>query len=434
MKKEELMDKIVSLAKRRGFIFPGSEIYGGLSGTWDYGPLGVELRKNIKDHWWNFFVRSRENIYGIDSAILMSAKVWQASGHAESFADTMVDCKKCKNRFRVDKIEVEKGCPDCGAKDFTEAKSFNTMFKTYVGPVENDASITYLRPETAQGMFVNFKNIIDTIRPKLPFGIAQIGKAFRNEITTGNFIFRSREFEQMEIEYFLNKDDWEKPFNSWLGDMHEWSKKIGISKLHDREVPDDERAHYSKRTVDLDFDFPFGREELYGLAYRTDFDLKNHIKMSGEELYYYDEEKNTKVVPHVIEPTFGVDRTVLALLVSSYREEKVSDGTRAILSFKPSMAPYKIAVFPLVSNKVNIVKKARSIYENLGTLFTTAWDDIGNVGKRYRRQDEIGTPWCVTVDYETLENNTVTVRDRDTMKQERLNVSELEKYFTEQLK
>jgi len=426
-----LMEKIVSLAKRRGFIFPGSEIYGGLAGTWDYGPLGVELKNNIKKEWWRRFVRSSENIYGIDTGILMSAKVWEASGHVESFVDPMVDCKKCKARFRADTIDIKKGCPDCGANDFTEARPFNMMFKTYVGPVVDTASETYLRPETAQGMFVNFKNVVDSVHPKLPFGIAQIGKAFRNEITPGNFIFRTREFEQMEIEYFIKGTEWEQWFEFWLKRMHQWAEDLGIGKLHDREVPPEERAHYSQRTVDLDFDFPFGREELYGIAYRTDFDLKNHAKFSGVEIAYYDEETKEKITPHVIEPTFGVDRTLLALLVSSY----VEDAERIILKLHPLLAPYKVAVFPLLANKAELVKKAARIFEDLMRVSHLAvdWDDRGNIGKRYYSQDEIGTPWCVTVDFQTLEDDTVTVRDRDTMRQERIAVSELIAYFEDKL-
>ena len=426
-----LMEKIVSLAKRRGFIFPGSEIYGGLAGTWDYGPLGVELKNNIKKEWWRRFVRSSENIYGIDTGILMSAKVWEASGHVESFVDPMVDCKKCKARFRADAIDIKKGCPDCGANDFTEARPFNMMFKTYVGPVVDTASETYLRPETAQGMFVNFKNVVDSVHPKLPFGIAQIGKAFRNEITPGNFIFRTREFEQMEIEYFIKGTEWEQWFEFWLKRMHQWAEDLGIGKLHDREVPPEERAHYSQRTVDLDFDFPFGREELYGIAYRTDFDLKNHAKFSGVEIAYYDEETKEKITPHVIEPTFGVDRTLLALLVSSY----VEDAERIILKLHPLLAPYKVAVFPLLANKAELVKKAARIFEDLMRVSHLAvdWDDRGNIGKRYYSQDEIGTPWCVTVDFQTLEDDTVTVRDRDTMRQERIAVSELIAYFEDKL-
>ena len=433
---QNLMDKIVSLAKRRGFIYPGSEIYGGLGGTWDYGPLGVELKNNIKREWWKRFVHGRDDIFGVDTSILMNVKVWEASGHLKSFVDPMVDCKKCKARFRADKIDVKKGCPECGAKDFTDARSFNMMFKTFVGPVEDTASETYLRPETAQGMFTNFKNVVDSFHPKLPFGIAQIGKAFRNEITPGNFIFRTREFEQMEIEYFVREKDWKKVFEDWLGEMRKWVEAIGISNIYDREVPLEERAHYSKRTVDLDFEFPFGGEELYGIAYRTDFDLKNHAEKSGVDLGYYDEEIKERFIPHVIEPTFGVDRTVLAVLLNSYYED--DDGKRVLLKLKPRLAPYKVAVFPLLANKPQLVEKARTIYKNLQlttyNLQPIAWDERGNIGKRYYAQDEIGTPWCVTIDFQTLEDDTVTVRDRDSMKQERILAKELAGYFSERLK
>lgn len=428
------MDKIVSLCKRRGFIFPGSEIYGGLAGTWDYGPLGSELANNIKQEWWRKFVSARDDIYGIRTSILMNGKVWEASGHVGGFSDPMVDCKKCKGRFRADKIDVTKECPACGERDFTEVRSFNMMFKTHAGPVEDTASEVYLRPETAQGMFVNFKNVLDTMRPKLPFGLAQIGRAFRNEITPGNFIFRAREFEQMEIEYFIKEKNWPEVFEHWLGEMHEWIKFLGIKNTHDREVPAGDLAHYSRRTVDIDFAYPFGREELYGLAYRTDFDLKQHAQFSGQELVYYDEETKEKITPHVLEPSFGVDRTFLALLLSSYQE----DGERVFLKLNPKIAPVKVAVFPLVANKENIVKKAQEIFRNLKLKTDNpglvAWDARGNIGKRYYAQDEIGTPWCVTVDYQTLENDTVTVRDRDTAKQERIAVKELPAYFSEKLK
>ncbi|KKU52830.1 MAG: Glycine-tRNA ligase [Parcubacteria group bacterium GW2011_GWA2_47_10] len=431
-----LMERLVSLAKRRGFIYAGSEIYGGLGGTWDYGPLGVELKNNIKKEWWKRFVSYRRDMYGIDSSILMNSKVWEASGHLKNFVDPMVDCKKCKGRFRADKIDVSSGCPTCGAKDFTEARPFNMMFKTHAGPVEDSGAEVYLRPETAQGMFVNFKNVIDSFHPKLPFGIAQIGKAFRNEITPGNFIFRTREFEQMEIEYFIKPGGWESQFDYWLGEMRKWTEFLGIAKgVSEREVSAEDRAHYSKRTIDIDFEFPFGKEELYGLAYRTDFDLKNHIEKSGIDLVYYNEETKKKLVPHVIEPTFGVDRTMLAVLLNSFAEEEVKEGEiRAVLKFPARLAPVKVAVFPLVSNKENILAKAEEVHGRLKeSIDSVRWDDIGNIGKRYRRQDEIGTPWCVTVDYQTLEDGTVTVRDRDTMKQERIAAGELAGYFHKKL-
>ena len=432
---KNLMEKITSLAKRRGFIFPGSEIYGGLGGTWDWGPLGTELKNNIKREWWRMFVREREDMYGVDSAILMNAKVWEASGHVKNFVDPMVDCKSCKMRYRADKIDIKKGCPNCGKKDFTEARPFNMMFKTHVGPVEDTAAATYLRLETAQGMFVNFKNVVDSMHPKLPFGIAQVGKAFRNEITPGNFVFRIREFEQMEIEYFIREEEWQASFEYWLGEMRRWLEFLGIHKMtRELEIPAKDRAHYSKRTVDIDFDFPFGRGELYGIAYRTDFDLTGHSKASGAELVYYDGDKKEKIIPHVIEPTFGVERTALALLVAGFREEKDKEGIRTVLGFPPCLAPVAVAVFPLLANKAKLIDTARKVFHNLKEHFPTAWDGIGNIGKRYRRQDEIGTPWCVTVDFQTLEDESVTVRDRDTMKQERIAISDLPAYFSGKLK
>ena len=426
------MEKIVSLCKRRGFIFPGSEIYGGLAGTWDYGPLGVELKNNIKQLWWRRFVQERDDVVGIDSSIIMNPKVWEASGHVSEFADPMVDCKKCKSRFRADQIDMKAGCPECGAHDFTDVRAFNMMFRTYAGPVEDSANQTYLRPETAQGMFVNFKNVLDTTRRTLPFGIAQIGKAFRNEITPRDFLFRSREFEQMEIEYFIHERDWEKHFDEWFKLMRGWCETIGLNKshIHECECLPENRSHYSKKTVDIEFDYPFGRKELYGLAYRGDFDLKNHFKEPP-----YREEGVDPSYPHVIEPTWGVDRTILAVLLESYREEENEKGKRVFLKLLPRLAPYTIAVFPLVGNKPDVVEKARKVYKDLKLKnLNIAWDDRGNIGKRYYGQDEIGTPWCVTIDYQTLEDDTVTVRDRDTMKQERIAAKELEMYFREKLR
>ena len=420
------LDKIVSLCKRRGFVYPGSEIYGGLANSWDYGPLGVELKNNIKRLWWQKFVHGRDDIVGIDAALIMNPKVWEASGHLKEFKDPLVECKKCHKRFKAD--EIDGACPECGSKEsFNEAKDFNLMFKTFLGPSEDSASTVYLRPETAQAMFVDFKNVLDTTRKTIPFGIAQIGKAFRNEITPGNFIFRTREFEQMEIEYFIKKENWQESFEHWRRQMLAWMEEIGLDlkHIHELEVPAAERAHYSKRTIDFEFDFPFGRKELYGLAYRTDFDLRNHFKeppyreaVTGEEFY-----------PHVIEPTWGVDRTVLAVLSSAYDD---NDKNRTVLKLKPQLAPYKAAVFPLSANKPDLVNKARSVYKLLTThysLLPIAWDDRGNVGKRYYSQDEIGTPFCVTVDYQTLEDETVTVRDRDTTKQERIKILELVDYL-----
>jgi glycyl-tRNA synthetase len=444
MKKEEkkndsdLMDKIVSLCKRRGFIFPGSEIYGGMANSWDYGPLGVELKNNVKQGWWKKFVHSRTDMVGIDAALIMNPKVWEASGHLKNFTDPLVECKKCHERFRADKISGDK-CPACGG-ELTTAKQFNLMFKTFIGPAEESANVAYFRPETAQAMFVDFKQVAETSRKRIPFGIAQIGKAFRNEITPGNFIFRTREFEQMEIEYFIREKDWEKTFEYWHEEMYKWMGELGLKKehLHDLEVPEKERAHYSKRTIDIEYDFPFGTDELYGLAYRTDFDLGNHAKSSGQSLEYLDPETQEKFIPHVIEPTFGVDRSVLAVLCESYNEEEAPTSEegktepRVVLKFPKWLAPIKVAILPL-SKKEELAKVARPIYEDLVKNFACEYDETQSIGKRYRRQDEIGTPYCVTVDFETLEDKAVTVRDRDTMKQERINIEELINYLKKKL-
>ena len=423
---QELMEKIVSLCKRRGFVFPGSEIYGGLANSFDYGPLGVELKNNIKNAWWRRFVHQRDDMVGIDAALIMNTKVWQASGHLENFSDPLVECKKCHHRFREDTLEG-KNCPDCKG-ELMNAKQFNLMLKTFLGPVENEDSMVYFRPETAQAMFVDFKNVLDTTRRKLPFGIGQIGKAFRNEITPGNFIFRTREFEQMEIEYFIKESEWEKTFEMWQAEMKLWITEIlGIdwNHIHELEVPKGELAHYSKRTIDFEYHFPFGVSELYGLAYRTDFDLRNHFK----EEPYEDVENKEKLYPHVIEPTFGVDRSVLAVLCEAYAEEE----DRVVLKLKPALAPYKVAVFPLLKNKPELVEKATEVYHGLKKQFNVAFDDRGNIGKRYYSQDEIGTPFCITVDFDTLENGDVTVRDRDTMKQERIKISDLQTFLNDKL-
>ena len=427
-KEDDLMEKIVSLCKRRGFIFQGSEIYGGLGGTFDWGHFGVALKNNIKQNWWKKFVESRADMYGVDAAILMRQEVWQASGHVAGFADPMVECEKCHTKFRADQIEDKTKCTNCGGK-LGETKQFNMMFKTHVGAGEDSSSVSYLRPETAQGMFVNFKNTVDAFHPKLPFGMAQIGKAFRNEIAPRDFVFRSREFEQMEIEYFIRAIDWEKYFEYWKGEMLDWMEEIGIdmSKVHELEVAKEDRAHYSSRTVDFEFDFPFGRKELFGLAYRTDFDLKQH------KLDYIDEENAVKMVPHVIEPTFGVDRAVLTTLLSAYIEDETGDEVRPYLRLKPSIAPVICAVSPLLKNKIELVEYANTkVYAPLKAEFgRVAWDDNGNIGKRYRRQDEIGTPFCIVVDFDTLTDDTVTVRDRDTGKQERIKVIDLKNYIKE---
>lgn len=426
------LDKIVSLCKRRGFIYPGSEIYGGLANSWDYGPLGVELKNNIKQLWWRRFVQQRDDIVGIDAAIVMNPKVWVASGHLKEFTDDLVECKNCHARFKSD-VNV---CKECDGKEFTAPRKFNLMFKTFLGPSEDTASTVYLRPETAQAMFVDYKNVLDSTRINVPFGIAQIGRAFRNEITPGNFIFRTREFEMMEIEYFINPNQWEKYFEHWRGEMISWIKELGINEnnIYELEVPKEERAHYSKRTIDFEYDFPFGKEELYGLAYRSDFDLKNHQEQSGQNLEYTDQASSEKFIPHVIEPTWGVDRSFLAVLCEAYDD---SNSERLVLHLKPQLAPHKVAVFPLVANKPELVEKAKEIYRQLKTnpyTLNPIWDDRGNIGKRYYSQDEIGTPWCVTVDHQSLEDNSVTVRDRDTTKQERVNIAALEDYFESKLK
>lgn len=426
---ENLMEKIVSLCKRRGFVFSGSEIYGGLAGTYDYGHHGGELLHNIKNSWWKKFVSSRRDMYGIRAAILMRAEVWQATGHADHFADPMVECVKCKKRFRADQIEDKEKCMDCGG-DLSEARQFNMMFQTKVGASEDSSAVSYLRPETAQGIFVNFKNTVDAYHPKLPFGIAQIGKAFRNEITPRDFLFRQREFEQMEIEYFVREGDWEKYFIYFKDEMLEWMEEIGIdmNKVHELEVDASDLAHYSKRTLDFEFDYPFGRKELFGLAYRTDFDLKTH------KLEYVDEEAGSKITPHIIEPSFGVDRAFLALMLSAYSEDTSGEDTRVFLKFKPNMAPIVACVSPLLKNKPELVKKAEDIFNTLKNEFGNMdYDDNGNIGKRYRRQDEIGTPWCIVVDFDTLEDDTVTVRDRDTGAQERVKVSELVGFIKDKL-
>lgn len=422
----DLMSKIISLCKRRGFIYPGSEIYGGLANTFDFGPLGVELSNNIKKSWWKTFVQGREDIYGLDGGILMNTKIWEASGHTESFIDVLVECKKCHKRFRVDHLEGKKECPECSG-ELTEPKKFIPMFKTFIGPVEDSSSVVYLRPETAQAIFVNFKNILDSFHPKIPFGIAQMGKAFRNEITLGNFIFRKLEFEQMEIEYFIYEKDWKKYFEDWKKRMEEWVVGLGVKKknLRWRGHKQDELSHYSKRTEDLEYDFPFGFKELYGLAYRTDFDLKNHAQKSGKDLRYTDPETGEKFFPHVVEPSFGLERTILPILLDAYYEEKVKGEKRMVLKLKPELAPIKVAVFPLLANKPKLVNKAREVYETLKPEFSTAWDDRGNIGKRYYAQDEVGTFLCVTCDFETLEENDVTIRERDSMKQIRIKIEEL---------
>lgn len=479
-----LMDKIISLAKRRGFVFPGSEIYGGLANSWDYGPLGVELKNNIQQLWWERFVHRRDDMVGIDAALIMNPKVWEASGHISTFSDPLVECKKCHHRFRLDEIGNSKSdlpaevpaqagarnpkqkiiCPDCGG-ELTKPKQFNLMLKTFLGPAEERANAVYLRPEIAQAMFVNFKQVLDTTRKRLPFGIASQGKAFRNEITPGNFIFRTREFDLMEFEYFVKppsassrtnadlvprhdsgqaqtnaeKEEWEKWFEYWRNEMKEWiTNDLGIDpkKIHEVEISKEDRAHYSKRTIDFEYEYPFGQKELYGLAYRADFDLKNHEKFSGQNLKYRDPETGEEFWPHVIEPTFGLNRSVLATLLEAYTEEQTANSKeqRVYLKLPLKLAPYKAAVFPLLANKPELVKFARKIYDDLRKHFTVAWDDRGNIGKRYYSQDEIGTPFCITIDFDSLKKNDVTVRDRNTAKQERVKIEKLGEYIEEKLK
>jgi glycyl-tRNA synthetase len=438
------MEKIVSLCKRRGFIFQSSEIYGGLNGAWDYGPLGVELKRNIKDYWWRRIVQLRDDVVGMDGSILMNRNVWKASGHESTFSDPMVDCKTCKKRFRADQIETlecgqkpSKTPKTCGG-ELTEPRAFNLMFKTYVGPVEDESAITYLRPETAQAMFVQFKNVLEVSRKKLPFGIAQIGKAFRNEINPRNFTFRSREFEQMELEFFVQPEKGFEWLEYWKEERLKWYEEIGIprAKIHVLTVPDEARAFYSKGTYDLEYEFPFGIQELEGIAYRTDYDLSQHQKMSGKPLEYFDEETKAKYIPHVVEPSAGVDRTLLAVLCEAYDEEEVKDESgkseiRTVLRFAPRIAPIKCGVFPLLKNKPELVQKAREVQNLLRDHMAVFYDEAGAIGRRYRRQDEVGTPFGVTIDFETLGEkgpeltDTVTLRERDSMKQERVAIKDL---------
>ncbi len=431
-----LMEKIVSLAKRRGFVFPGSEIYGGLAGTYDYGPMGVVLKENVERLWLRMFRDDRDDMYGVDAAILMNPKVWEASGHVSGFSDPLVECAKCKKRFRADHLDDVKKCPECGGV-LGDVRQFNMMFKTHAGAMEDDSATVYLRPETAGGIFMNYKSVVDAMHPKLPFGIAQVGKAFRNEIAPRDFIFRLREMSAMEVEYFVPPSEWEQAFEEWRKMMHLFAEAVGLPQdmIHELEVPTEDRAHYSKRTIDFEFDFPFGRKELWGLAYRTDFDLSAHAEASGVELAYLTEDPQVgakkKFVPHVIEPALGVDRTILAILTSAYREDDMGGETRTYLALSPKIAPVKAMVSPLLKNKPELVEKAREVRKELQKIHPAiAWDDNGNIGKRYRRQDEIGTPFCVTIDFDTLGENpelkdTVTLRHRDSGEQERLTVAEV---------
>jgi len=451
-----LMEKIVSFCKRKGFVFPSSEIYGGFANSYSYGPYGTELKNNIKKLWWKKVVQERNDIVGIDGPILLNSKLWEASGHTTGFNDAMVDCKNCKKRFRADHVveeatgkdlegqleemtkvlkEEKIKCPECGASDWTNVRNLNLMFKTEMNGYYGDV---YLRPETAGAIFIEFKNIVDSMRVKVPFGIGQIGKAFRNEIVARNFIFRLREFEQMEIEYFIDPESkWEEIFDKWLEFQEEFAISLGADKkdLRRYEHAKEKLSHYSRKTVDIEYKFPFGFSELFGLAHRGDFDLSQHSKFSGKKLEYFDAENNRRFVPHVIEPTFGLDRCILVSLIAAYNEEKIEGGEeRVVMKFPKSIAPIKMAIFPLLKNKPELVKKAQEVFDSIKSDYMCEFDDNGNIGKRYRRQDEIGTPYCVTIDFETLENDTITVRNRDTMEQKRIKIEELKSFLEENLK
>ena len=442
------MEDIISLCKRRGFIYQGSDVYGGLSGTWDYGPLGVQLERNIMDLWWRRFVDERDDMYGVDAAILMNQKVWKASGHVDTFVDPLCEDTVNHRRYRTDHILkdngvdadgmtmeqmdaviAEKGIKSPDGNPLSKSRTFNMMFKTHVGATESEDSISYLRPETAQGIFTNFKNVVDSFYPNLPFGIAQQGKAFRNEIAPRDFVFRSREFEQMEIEYFVDPEHWQEAFDELLAATHAFLAELGLKQehIHELDVPAEDRAHYSKKTIDIEYDYPIGREELMGIAYRTDFDLMNIQRVSGKSMEYTVKGTNTKFVPHVIEPSFGVERALMAVLSGAYREDEQNGEKRVYLALPEHLAPVKFAVSPLLKNKPELVEKAREVYAQLAKANPgrVMWDDNGNIGKRYRRQDEIGTPHCVVIDFQTLEDGTVTVRERDTTEQRRVKVEEL---------
>ena len=428
----DLMEKIVSLCKRRGFIFQSSEIYGGLGSSWDYGPLGVELKQNVKAAWWKAIVHDRDDMVGLDSCIILHPKTWQASGHTDNFHDILIECKKCHKRLREDHIDGK--CPFCGGKEFTEGKAFSLMFQTYIGPVKDEGSVAYLRPETAQGIFINFPNVIDATHRKLPFGIAQVGKSFRNEITPGNFTFRTREFEQMEIEYFTRPEEAEECHKGWINDRFQWYVDLGIKKenLKIRPHGADELAHYAKGCSDIEYQFPFGWSELEGIANRSDFDLKQHSKFSGVDLKYKDPITNEEFYPYVVEPSGGVDRATLAFLIDAYHEEEVEGKIRVVLRFSKHLAPVKIAILPLLKKNDAIVALARKIKSQLQKHWVCVYDDTAAIGKLYRRQDEVGTFFCITVDVQSLEDKQVTVRHRDTMKQERIHVENLKEYFTQQ--
>jgi glycyl-tRNA synthetase len=431
--KQEIFNKVVSLCKRRGFVYPGSDIYGGLANSYDYGPLGVQVVRAIKDMWWKQFVEQRENVYGLDGSIILNPRVWEVSGHVANFTDPLVECRKCHKRFRKDFLDEEgvQSCPDCGG-GLTDPKNFNGMFKTHIGASEDTSSVAYLRPETAQAIFINFKNILDSFSPKIPFGVGQIGKSFRNEITAGNFIHRTLEFEQMELEYFIKEESWETEFAKYQEEITKFITSLGIKSenLRVREHTDKERSHYSKKTIDIEYNHYFGWKEIWGLAYRTNYDLTQHAKASGQDLSWGDPETGEKIIPHVIEPAVGVGRLFLIAMLDAYFEEK----GRTVLKLPARLSPYKVAIFPLVRNKPDIVFRAKDTYKKLQSKFMCAFDDRGNIGKRYYSQDEIGTPYCVTIDYQTLEDNTVTVRDRDTTKQDRIQIEDLEQFVNSKLK
>ena len=452
---ENVFQKVVSLAKRRGFAYPSSEIYGGMANTWDFGPLGTQLKNNIRDSWWKTFVLDRDDMVGIDASIFLNPSVWEASGHVAGFTDALIDCRRCNYRTRADhliegaipdkkveglsveelsKIVTENSliCPKCAESNWTEVRKFNLLFETSIGIIEGEKSKAYLRGEIAQGIFLNFKNVLDTTRVRVPFGIAQQGKAFRNEITMGQFVHRTLEFDLMELEYFVHPSEWEKTYHYWKDEMWKWALSLGVRQenLRWREHEEFERSHYSKMTMDIEYQYSFGWKEMAGLAYRTDFDLANHMKHSGRDLSYLDPKTNEKYVPHVIEPTFGLSRLVGIILMDAYREDTSKEETRVYLDLAPRIAPYTVAVFPLLANKEDLVSKAREVYKSLRSDFRVAWDDRGNIGKRYLSQDEAGTPFCVTVDFDTLQDDAVTVRDRNTTKQERIKIESLKEYIS----
>lgn len=457
MNNKATLEKIVALAKRRGFVYPASGLYGGLANTWDYGPYGTTLKENIRKLWWKTFVDSRDNIYGIDSTIILKPEIWEASGHTKSFTDSLIDCKSCKSRTRADHLieaqmtdikveglpmeELEKiivdnnlKCPKCGARELTKPQKFNLLFETHIGILEESKSLAYLRGEIAQGLFMNFKNVIDTMRTRVPFGIAQAGKAFRNEITMGQFVHRSLEFDLMEFEYFIKESDWKETFKYWQDEMFKFSLDLGLKEenLRWREHEEFERSFYSKKTMDIEYDYPFGFKEMFGLAYRTDYDLKNHMEKSGKDMFYKDPTTGEKFIPHVVEPTFGLSRLTGIVLFDAYDEEEINGKTRVVLRFKPKLAPVQVAVFALQKDE-KLIKKAKEVFDKLKYDYKAEFDVSSNIGKLYRRQDEIGTPYCITIDYDSLDDKKYTIRDRDTLKQERLSLSQIKSFLDESL-